>query len=97
MTGGWLIGVMVEVAGGSAPVRHYWAIGHAEQAKAEWTALDDAARIGRVAASPVGGLEPVQAIVAYTPQTMQTLGLNPGELRALGWRWPRRWAPAGFP
>jgi hypothetical protein len=96
MTGGWLIGVMVHVAGEAGPVRHYWAVGYAEQAKAEWTAVDDATRIGRVAASPVGGLEPVQAIVAIPPHRMHTLGLRHGQIRALGWRWPRRWAPDGY-
>jgi hypothetical protein len=91
MAGGWLIGVLVEIAGEPAPLRHYFAVGHEEQAKSEWTAIDRAARTGRVASSPIGGQEPVQAIRALTPARMKTLGLAPGEVRELGWRHPRRW------
>lgn len=90
MAGGWLIGVMVEERG-AAPVRHYYAVGFEEQAKAEWTAIDLALQIGGVAASPVGGQEPVQAIRRLPPQRMSALGLAPGDVRALGWKHPRRW------
>lgn len=90
MAGGWLIGVMVE-ANGAGPVRHYYAVGHEEQAKAEWTAVDLALQLGGVAASPVAGQEPVQAIRRLPPQKMTALGLAPGETRALGWKHPRRW------
>jgi len=91
MAGGWLIGVLVEVAGEPKPLLHYFAVGHADQAKSEWTAVDYAGRAGRVATSPVAGQEPVQAIRALTPAKMKTLGLAPGEMRELGWRHPRRW------
>jgi len=91
MAGGWLIGVLVEVAGEPKPLLHYFAVGHADQAKSEWTAVDYAGRAGRVATSPVAGQEPVQAIRALTPAKMKTLGLAPGEVRELGWRHPRRW------
>ena len=91
MAGGWLIGVMVEPGGVAAPVRHYYAVGCEEQAKAEWSAIDLALQIGAVASSPVGGLEPVQAIRRLAPQRMSALGLAAGEVRALGWRHPRRW------
>ncbi|MDB5437548.1 MAG: hypothetical protein JWR47_3805 [Phenylobacterium sp.] len=91
MAGGWLIGVLLEVAGEPAPLRHYFAVGHEEQAKSEWTAIDWAGRAGRVASSPVGGQEPVQAIRALTPARMKMLGLAQGEVRELGWRHPRRW------
>ena len=37
---GWVIGVMVEVSGEAAPLRHFFAIGHEDRAKAEWTAID---------------------------------------------------------
>jgi hypothetical protein len=91
MAGGWLIGVLVEIAGEPTPLRHYFAVGHEEQAKSEWTAVDRAGRTGRVASSPVGGQEPVQAIRALAPARMKVLGLAPGEVRELGWRHPRRW------
>jgi uncharacterized membrane protein len=91
VAGGWLIGVLIEVAGEPAPLRHYFAVGHEDQAKCEWTAVDSAGRAGRVATSPVGGQEPVEAIRPLTPAKMKTLGLVQGEVRELGRRHPRRW------
>lgn len=91
MADGWLIGVMVELAGEPVALRHFFAVGHADRAKAEWTAIDRALLIGPVAASPVGGLEPVHMVSALTPKTVKQLGLKPSEVRSLGWRWPRRW------
>jgi hypothetical protein len=91
MAGGWLIGVLLEIAGEPAPLRHYFAVGHEDQAKSEWTAVDYAGRAGRVASSPIGGQEPVEAIRALTPARMKTMGLGQGEVRELGWRHPRRW------
>lgn len=88
---GWVIGVMVEHPDVRQAVRHYFAVGHDDRAKAEWTAVDWALREGRVAASPVAGQEPVQALRELTPTLMAKLGLKPGEVRALGWRHPRRW------
>ena len=91
MAGGWLIGVLVEVAGEPAPLRHYFAVGHEDQAKCEWTAVDWAGRSGRVASSPFEGQEPVAAVRALTAARMKTLGLASGAVRELGWRYPRRW------
>ena len=91
MAGGWLIGVMVELADEPAALRHFFAVGHADQAKAEWTAIDSALLIGKVAASPVRGLEPVHMISELSPRTIKQLGLKPSEVRSLGWRWPRKW------
>ena len=93
MTTGWLIGVMVEVAGEPAPVRHFFAAGYDDRAKAEWTAIDRAQLIGRVATSPVKGLEPVHMITELAAPTIRDLALRPGEVRALGDKWPRRWIP----
>jgi hypothetical protein len=93
MASGWLIGVMVEVAGEPAPVRHFFAVGFEDRAKAEWRAIDSALLIGKVASSPVGGLEPVHMISEIAPKTTHILALKAGEVRPLGWRWPRRWIP----
>ncbi len=95
MVKGWLIGVMVEEAGEPLPRRHFFAVGHDDRAKAEWCAIDRAQLIGRVAMSPVGGLEPVQAIAELPPKTIAAQALKPGEVRALGRRPPRRWMPVG--
>jgi hypothetical protein len=91
MASGWLIGVMVEVADEPAPLRHFFAVGHDDRAKAEWRAIDRALLIGPVATSPVGGLEPVHMVSELTPKTVRTLALKAGEVRSLGWQWPRRW------
>ena len=91
MSSGWLIGVMIELAGEAAPVRHFFAVGHEDRNKAEWTAIDRAMLIGQVASSPVKGLEPVHVIGALNPKTVKSLALKPGEVRTLGWKWPRRW------
>lgn len=87
---GWVVGVML--AAGDLPMqRHYYAVGHADRAKAEWTAIDWAIRAGEVAPSPVAGSEPVEALRPLTRARMGMLGLAPGEVRELGWRYPRRW------
>jgi hypothetical protein len=87
---GWVVGVML--AAGDLPMqRHYYAVGHADRAKAEWTAIDWAIRAGEVAPSPVAGSEPVEALRPLTRARMGVLGLAPGEVRELGWRYPRRW------
>lgn len=86
-----MIGVMVEADGAAGHVRHYYAVGHDEQAKAEWTAVDLALQLGGVATSPIGGVEPVQAIRRIPPQRMSALGLAAGQTVALGWKHPRRW------
>jgi hypothetical protein len=89
-TAGWVIGVMVEEAGEPA-ARHYFAVGKPDQQRAEWAAVDLAVQAGRVAVSPIGGIEPVQAIVALTAAAMARLGLAAGTATALGRRLPRRW------
>ncbi len=91
MARGWMIGVMVELANEPAPLRHFFAVGHEDRAKAEWRAIDPALLIGPVATSPVGGLEPVHAVSELSPSAVGKLALKPGEVRSLGWRWPRRW------
>ena len=91
MGGGWLIGVMLQPPEEPKPLLHYFAVGYADQGKSEWTAVDRAGRVGRVAESPVAGQEPVAAIRALSPAKMKSLGLAPGEVRELGWRHPRRW------
>lgn len=92
MAKGWMIGVMVELAGESAPVRHFFAVGMEDRATAEWKAIDGALRLGPVAASPVGGLEPVHALGELTLRTIDAQALRPGEVRALGRRTPRLWS-----
>ncbi|HEY2659481.1 MAG TPA: hypothetical protein VGI79_07150 [Caulobacteraceae bacterium] len=91
MASGWLIGVMVELAGEPVPLRHFFAVGHEDRAKAEWRAIDAALLIGRVATSPVLGLEPVHAISALAARAVGALALKAGEVRPLGRQWPRRW------
>jgi hypothetical protein len=91
MASGWMIGVMVELSGEPVALRHFFAVGHEDRAKAEWRAIDQALLIGQVAASPVGGLEPVHMVSELSPHTVGRLALKPGEVRSLGWRWPRRW------
>ena len=82
---------MVEVVGEPAPLRHYFAVGEDERAKAEWTAVDHALGLGSVCASPVGHLEPVEALKHLTPARMKTLGLSIGQVRPLGSNLPRKW------
>ena len=93
MAQGWLIGVMVELAGEAKPLRHFFAVGQEDRARAEWKAIDGALLIGRVATSPVGGLEPVHAISELSDKAIRGLALKPGDIRALGWKLPRRWMP----
>ncbi len=91
MANGWLIGVMVELEGEPAALRHFFAVGHDDRAKAEWKAIDKAMLIGNVAGRPVSGLEPVHAVSELSAKTVKSLALKPDEVRSLGWRWPRRW------
>jgi hypothetical protein len=95
MASGWLIGVMVELAGEPIALRHFFAVGCVDRARAEWRAIDKALLIGRVAGSPVGGLEPVHAVGELSARTTRTLALKDDEVRNLGWRWPRRWLTLG--
>lgn len=87
---GWMIGVMLKTPG-EPMQRHYYAVGQADRARAEWAAVDCAVREGEVATSPIGGAEPVEAIKPLTRLRMAALGLAAGEVRELGWRYPRRW------
>ncbi|WP_333586417.1 hypothetical protein [Phenylobacterium sp.] len=88
---GWVVAVLVERPG-QGPQRRYFAIGEAERARAEWTAVDMAIGLGEaVAASPVQGQEPVEALAGLPPARMTRLGLAPGARRDLGDLRPRRW------
>jgi hypothetical protein len=91
---GWVVGVMVEIAGERLPVRHYFAVGKSDRAQAEWAAVDMAMQAGPVASSPSAGREPVEALREIVAYKMRELGLKPGEARALGDKFPRRWLPA---
>ena len=97
MASGWLIGVMVELPGEPVAVRHFYAVGLDDRARAEWLSIDMAQLLGDVAVSPVGGLEPVHAVSELQPRAVNALALKPGEVRALGWRWPRRWIAVEAP
>ena len=91
MATGWMIGVLVEPPGGTAPLRCYFAVGQEDRSKAEWTAVDRAMGFGAIASSPVDGIEPVQALAELSAHMMHAKGLDAGEVRALGSRWPRTW------
>jgi hypothetical protein len=91
---GWVVGVMVEIAGERLPVRHYFAVGKADRAQAEWAAVDLAMQAGSIASSPSAGREPVEALREVVAYKMRELGLKSGEARALGDKFPRRWLPA---
>jgi hypothetical protein len=88
---GWLVGVLVRPPGEDHPLRHFWAVAIPDRARAEWAALDRALLIGEIAASPHQGTEPVEAMAPLSPHAVAFNGLAPGEVRALGWKWPRRW------
>jgi hypothetical protein len=89
--GGWVISVLLTPAGEPQPLVHYFAVGYPDQGKAEWSAMDAALPLGEVSASPVAGQEPVRAERQIMEARMEALGLKAREVRALGWRRPRRW------
>ena len=91
---GWLVGVLVRVAGEAEPVRRFYAVGLADRAKAEWAAADRAMLIGDIASSPFRGMEPVDAMKALRPDAFDWSGLKAGEVRDLGTKQPRRWLSA---
>ena len=91
---GWVVGVMIDVPGERLPVRHYFAVGRADRAQAEWAAVDLAMQAGPVASSPSRGQEPVAALRELVAYRMRELGLKTGEARALGDKFPRRWLPS---
>ena len=95
MATGWLIGVMVELADEPRPLRHFFAVGHEDRARAEWKAIDRALLIGKVATSPISSLEPVHAVSQLPADAVTKLALKPGEVRSLGRKWPRRWIQLG--
>lgn len=89
---GWVVAVLLEPGRDPEQGRRYFAIGRPDRAQAEWVAVDMAISLGlRVAASPAGGEEPVQALAPLPPVRMRALGLAAGERRDLGDRRPRRW------
>ena len=47
MAGGWLIGVLVHLPDEPKPLRHYFAVGHEDQGKSEWTAVDRARELSK--------------------------------------------------
>ncbi len=63
-------------------LRHDFAVGDADRARAEWEAIDRALLIGHVAVSAVGGLEPVHAISELSAKTIAVQALKPGEVRS---------------
>jgi len=89
--GGWMIGVMVKIAGDDAPARQFYAVAKEDLALAEWAAVDLALAAGEVAASPVAGVEPVQAVGRLSAAVIAGAGMAQGQTRELGRRWPRRW------
>ncbi len=97
MATGWLIGVMVELEDEPVALQHFFAVGHEDRAKAEWKAIDQALLLGRLAVSPVGGLEPVHAVGELSAKTIAVQALKPGEVRSLGRRAPRRWMTVEAP
>ena len=90
LAAGWMIGVLLEIDGAPAQ-RHHFAVAHPDQARAEWAAADLALACGTIATSPHGGMEPVEAIGELSARAVDSLGLSPGQAKALGWRSPRRW------
>jgi len=87
----WMVGVLIELAGEPAPVRHYYAVGLEDRNRAEWAAVDQALTLGHVAASPAGGLEPVEAFARLSPKVVRRMALGDGKVAPLGRLWPRRW------
>ncbi len=82
---------MVELPGEKSPIRHFFAVGHEDRAKAEWTAIDAALLIGPVATSPFGGLEPVHMVAELPAHIVRAMALRPVEVRSLGVKTPRKW------
>ena len=87
---GWMIGVLLELPDEPQVIRHYFAVAQLDQARAEWAAADRAMLTGAIASSPHAGMEPVQAIGKLSRHAIGLLGLAPGQMKALGRKWPRR-------
>jgi hypothetical protein len=92
-----MIGVLLDLPEERNPVRCFYAVGKADRAVAEWLAADRALTDGRIATSAFSGVEPVEAVAAISTHTAALMGLRPGDLKALGSRWPRRWLPKADP
>jgi hypothetical protein len=88
---GWMIAVMVQLEDEPAPLLRYFAVARPDQQRAEWAAVDAAVTLGVMAASPIRGQEPVKAVAPLSAMVVRANGLSPGQVRALGLRWPRRW------
>ena len=93
MTTVWMIGVLIEAAPGP-PVRQFFAVAQDDQARAEWAAADLALKEGAIASRPCQGMEPIETVSALSQRALLSLGIAPGEARALGWKPPRRWLVA---
>ena len=91
MTTGWLVGVLIEVAGTPLPQRRFFVVAQADRARAEWSAIDCAMQEGPISPSPSGGLEPVEAMRSIPAFALRSAGVAAGTIRALGPRCPRRW------
>jgi hypothetical protein len=91
---GWLIGVLVRSPEQPEPVRHFYAVGYEDRARAEWAAADRAMQLGDIASSPHRGTEPVEAMKQLSRTSFDWSGLARNEVRALGVKWPRRWLTA---
>lgn len=91
MASGWLIGVLLETPEEPSPLRRYYAVAKPDRAQAEWAAVDQAMNVGRIASSPMGGVEPVQAEGELPARLLTSQGVKPGTVRDLGFRTPRRW------
>ena len=87
---GWMIAVLLHLPDEPEVVRHYFAVAQLDQARAEWAAADRAMLTGPIASSPHAGMEPVQAIGKLSRHAVGLLCLGPGEMKALGRKWPRR-------
>jgi hypothetical protein len=88
---GWLVGVLVKTPETAEPVRHFYAVGHEDRARAEWAAADLAMQLGDIASSPHRGTEPVETLRQLSRASFDWSGLTRGEVRPLGVKWPRRW------
>ena len=90
---GWMIGVLVEIEGAPA-IRCFYAVATDDRARAEWAAADQALKEGAIATSPHAGMEPIETLGPLSSKALQSLGLSPGQIKALGWKPPRRWLAA---
>ncbi len=88
---GWMVGVLIVLEDEPQPVRHYYAVARLDRAVAEWIAADHAQTVGRIATSPHGGFEPVEAVGPLSVHVVAAMGVIAGGVMAFGSKWPRRW------